>query len=638
MCGMIKRPGLTGLALLVMVTGQVDWARAKSKDLGNGYWDHGVAAPISNHRGMVGTVDGDGRDVVVLWLMDHRGGYGALEIDTATGKTKQVPMPFDSEGDSPYASILSSGKNFYTHFNSHFVEYDPRKKEFTFCQETSPQMAMGMTEDDQGVIWSVTYPQSGVVSFNPKTREFHDYGQVYAQNWSEYPRYVAADDAGWIYFGLGMTASQIVALDPKSGKAMPMLQEQERKKGVAYVYRDVDGKVYGQAQKGEKDSWYEFYKGAERKIERHQVHAKSFVAGDQNLNYLSFTDGMRATSVNLVDRKLTMENTRTGKKKEISFDYSSDGAIVMGVEASPDGTASGGTTFPMRSFSYDSHTDKMSNRAAYGQWNATTVQGGHFLVGGYPGGFLLDWDVSKPWVATAKGKMGCNPEFLIDCDPDLHRPTKVFALPDGHSVIMAGTPQYGYTGGGLLFWDRASGRHEVLGDGKIMPDESTESMVLLPGKKLLAGTTTEPGTGGEKKAKQAQLYVMDLATKKVEWHEQVLEGVQSYTDMTQGPRGLIYGVADCHLFFAFDPVKREVVYQHDTMGDLGRTASQQGPRVFVNGPDGEIYMVFVKGIARVDQRSHAITLLAESPVPAEVGGDYLDGRVYFVSGSHVCSK
>ena len=30
-------------------------------------------------------------------------------------------------------------------------------------------------------------------------------------------------------------------------------------------------------------------------------------------------------------------------------------------------------------------------------------------------------------------------------------------------------------------------------------------------------------------------------------------------------------------------------------------------------------------------------MLAESPVPIGSGGDYLDGRIYFASGSHVYS-
>jgi hypothetical protein len=30
-------------------------------------------------------------------------------------------------------------------------------------------------------------------------------------------------------------------------------------------------------------------------------------------------------------------------------------------------------------------------------------------------------------------------------------------------------------------------------------------------------------------------------------------------------------------------------------------------------------------------------MITESPVPIQAGGDYLDGRIYFSSGSHVYS-
>ena len=109
-------------------------------------------------------------------------------IDAETGKSKEFPIPFPTGGDGPFASVLSSANKFYTHFGSHFTEFDPVKGEFTFYRKTVPQMAMGMTEDDNGVIWSVTYPNSGVASYNPKTGEFKDYGHVYRQNWRQYQR------------------------------------------------------------------------------------------------------------------------------------------------------------------------------------------------------------------------------------------------------------------------------------------------------------------------------------------------------------------------------------------------------------------------------------------------------------------
>jgi len=48
-------------------------------------------------------------------------------------------------------------------------------------------------------------------------------------------------------------------------------------------------------------------------------------------------------------------------------------------------------------------------------------------------------------------------------------------------------------------------------------------------------------------------------------------------------------------------------------------------------------MLFAKGIARVDQQTHAIQMVAQSPVPIAAGGDILDGRLYFAYGSHVYS-
>ena len=54
-------------------------------------------------------------------------------------------------------------------------------------------------------------------------------------------------------------------------------------------------------------------------------------------------------------------------------------------------------------------------------------------------------------------------------------------------------------------------------------------------------------------------------------------------------------------------------------------------------PDGKIYMLFVQGVAIVNPETFAITMLSRSPIPIAAGGDILDGRIYFSSGSHVYS-
>ena len=611
---------------------------AVTESLGNGYFHHGVATPVSNHRGTVATVDGDDRDVVLTWLYDLRGGYALLMIDAGTGKSEQITMPFPPGGDGPYASLLSSRNKFYTHFNGHFTEFDPTTHSFTFTAPTLPQMAMGMTEDDNGIIWSVTYPQSGVVSFDPVTRGFKDYGHVYKQNWNQYQRTVAADDAGWIYFGIGSTASQIIALDPKSGNATPMLAEAERIQGNAHVCRYTNGRVYGHAGIASENAWYEFYKGTHVSSDApDKLQKKAIITDSQGLFYREFPSGKRLKTCDLTNRILEVEDPVTGECFRRTFDYTSEGAPIMGVAVAPDGTLCGGTSFPMRFFSYNPQKDTWINVDSYGQWNTVARQDESFFIGGYGGGFLLEWHPSDPWVPTEKNNAHCNPVFLTECTPVIHRPHDLLVHPDGKRIVLAGTPGYGYTGGGLLFWDRETKTNILVEHAHIIPEHATMSLVALPDNKLLGGTTTSPGTGGEKKATIAELYVMDMDTKQVEWHEAVLPGIQEFTDMCKAANGLVYGIADRTHFFVFDPNQREIIHEEDTGARLGPSCYHQGPRIFVPGPGNSLYLLFVKGIASADIGTHTLSLPAESPVPVLSGGDILEGRIYFGSGSHLYS-
>lgn len=611
---------------------------ASAEDLGRGFSQHGVAAPVSTHRGLVATADGDGRNVVLLWLYDHRGGYGLLMIDAETGKSETFPTPYPWRNDGPFASILSRANRFYTHFGSHFCEFDPVKRAFTFFRKSAPQMAMSMTEDDRGVIWSATYPNSSLASFDPKTREFHDYGSLNKENWAQYPRAIAADDAGWIYFSIGNTARQVIVFDPQTAHATPLLSGSERGKGIAGLYRDRNGKVYAQLAAAPQYVGYELYRGQARKLpSRPSTRPVSIIAGSQGLYHNRFPDGKLLKTCDLLERRLVIEDPKTKQSHEVRFDYTSEGAVIMGVAAAPDSTICGGTAFPMRFFSYNPRSDAWTRVACLGQWNTVARQGDHFFAGAYGHGILLDWDPARPWIATEKGKPDCNPRYLADCAPTINRPHSLLAHPDGKTLVLAGTPGYGYTGGGLLFWDRATSQRVLLEHTDLIAEHSTHTIIALPGSQLLGGTTTAAGTGGERKAKEAELYLLDMNTKKIVWHQPVLPGVQTYSALHLGPNGKVYGFADGSQFFVFDPQTRQILHQEDVLASLGRTVSHQGPRVFITDPQGRIYTLFQRKIARLDPATNRFTVLADSPVPIGAGGDWLDGRIYFAYQSRLYS-
>ncbi len=634
--GLISVLVVSGVVLLVA---SISPSLAASVDLGNGFMDHGVATPMSNHRGTVATVDGEGRNVVLLWLLDHTGCNSLLVIDAETGSTRQRAIPFPSRGDSPFASILSRENRFYSHFGSHFVEYDPIADEFTFFHETVPQMAMSMTEDDSGVIWSATYPQSGLASYNPATGEFRDYGQLYKQNWAQYPRSIAADDQGWIYFGVGSTASQIIAVNPETGEATPILPEDERAQAFASVYRDENGKVYGRDGSGRDDAWLELYEGkATRMTAPEQRNPKSYIASSQTLFHRSFPDGKMLRSCNLYTRKMVIEDPATGQSTEVDFDYSSEGAHLMGLATAPDGTITGGTAFPMCFFNYDPDTDGWVNHPCLGQWNAVAAGNERFYVGMYTSGGLLEWDPAKEWVPTEAKNPQSNPLLIHESShPTVMRPTQLLVHPDGKTLILGGTPGYGFTGGGMLIFDLETQTSTLLTHEQLLEYHSINSMAALDGGKLLVGSTVAAGTGGEQKAQQAELYIFDLAAQQIEWHDPVIPGVGGFNAMLKGPGDLVFIYADRKELLVFDTVKREVVHREDTNATFGPTNAQQGPRVFVQSPEGDIYILFTRNIASLNPETFEITLVAESPVAIGPGGDYLKGRIYFGSGSHMYS-
>jgi hypothetical protein len=626
-------------------------SKQKTMDMGNGFLDHGPATQVSATRGVVATVDGDGRDVVLVWLYDARGCPALLMIDAETGASTEYPVPIPP-GDAPFASVLSSGNRFYSLFNSRFVEFDPVRRAFTFVHDTTPKVGMGMTEDDQGRIWTITYPDSGVVMYDPQRGEFRDYGSVHRENWRQYQRTIAADGTGWIYFAVGNTLTQMIAFDPDTGAATPLLSESERFPGAsAYVYRDLDGKVYGLANQNTWDGpWYELYRGnaVKRDAPAPQRH-KPIITGLQGLFHRDFPSGRRITNLDLTLRELVVEGPGPQPPKTLHFDYSSEGAHLMGVAAMPDGTMGGGSAFPARFFSYDPGTDSMVDRESYGQPNVLAVQGDRAFIGVYTRGILMEWDTSKPWVTPRKDAPGGNPRFLTECEPIINRPHALLAHPDGRTVVLAGSPGYGYTGGGLLFWDRQTESRVLLEHTELLRDQSTMALVALPEGKLLGGTGTRAGTGGEVKAKEAELYVLDIATKKIEWRAPVFPGAQEYSELRQGPKGLVFGLAmvtpydpthmdEAKRFFVFDPRRRTVVYeQKDTEDVFGPIALQQGQRKLVLSDDGILYVLFRKGIAMADPETLKLSWVAKSPVQIDTGGDWSKGRIYFVNGSRLYS-
>ena len=205
------------------------------------------------------------------------------------------------------------------------------------------------------------------------------------------------------------------------------------------------------------------------------------------------------------------------------------------------------------------------------------------------------------------------------------------------TIVLAGTPAYGRTGGGVFIWDREAQRGALLRHDEIAPLQSTMSLLARPEGNVLGGTTIAAGTGGEAKAKEAELYLLDAGKRRVVWRMVPFAGAQSYTDLGEGPRGLVYGFVDRTRFFVFDPAARRVVHSEELKEKFGSVVTGQGPRALLRDERGRTFVLFNRALARVDDANFSITEISRPPVAITAGGDILAGRLYFAAGSHMCS-
>src|SRR5690606_33434100 len=177
----------------------------------------------------------------------------------------------------------------------------------------------------------------------------------------------------------------------------------ERGTGMAYLYRNTNGKVYGQSTLDEKREWYEMYRGLFRKIGTdHEIRPKPLVTGSQSLQHMTFPDGQRVESVDMIGRSLNVLQADS-TTRSVDFNYDTDGSWVMNVVTSPDNKyIIGGSSFPFRMFQYNPTDDSWERRSAYGQFNAFATNETSIFFGSYPHGDLVEWDYINTRLGIAK--------------------------------------------------------------------------------------------------------------------------------------------------------------------------------------------------------------------------------------------
>lgn len=600
------------------------------------FTDHGIAAPVSENRSMDAVLSDEGHPLV-LAIESSGGKSSLLVIDAETGETTQhfYPNEADARG-GVFTRLWSSRGNYYLVLGGTFVEFDPVTREWTYEEELKPNsLAMSFAEAPDGTIYIATYPRAELYRFDPEARRVDYLTQLDPSE--KYPYYLAVDDAGWVYSGLGTVRSTVVGYHPEKEekklfyKTILRSGEGTAAGAIPQVYRGVDGEVYGEAWPG--GPWLRLREGEAERIDdvpdpiRHR--SAKFTKPLTQL-----PNGGEIRDFDLASR--TFELVRSdGSVRETSFDYESRGANITRLVEGPDGDLYGGTSHPMQFFHYDPAADRLENlggieKVGGGNFPAYAVAGGNIYGTAYVGGHLYEINPAAEWTG-GEGEHP-NPRLLESFSRHIGRP-RVMQVRDDQ-LIIGGFPGYGDVGGGLAFYDLTANESTLLTNTDLVRGQSTIALRVLPNGDLVAGTSIAAPGGADPIAEEAVLYILDGSTQTVTFNLHPIEGAQSIPAVEIAPDGEVLGLTNDGRLFTFDPDTKEVGRKVDLSEHGQAVRTDQSLRMT---EDGTLLVLLTEGLLQLNPETLEVIDIVEPPTRVSAGIGLVDNRLYFASNVNVWS-
>ena len=595
------------------------------------FQDHGIPAPVSESRGTIATADAQGNPMILaMALAPPRNSL--LCIDAQTGKTEQFWYPRkEAHTGASYDLLLASTGMFYVMMDDTFLEFDTKGKAWTFGQDTNAGTAMSYAEAPDGTIYAATYPNCFLLAYDPKAKTIEKIGQF--DTVEKYPSYMAVDAEGWVYAGIGTAHANLVGFNPKTGERVQFAEESKRTVGAGNVFMGVDGNVYGRAHHTQ--GWLKLSGGKAEPVEK--VPAKKALPGIKwSSTFPTFPDGGRFENFDMPNRTFTFVSAK-GEKRQVTFDYESDGAAITSMLAGPGGKIYGSTCHPFRLFSYDPKADKLVNYGGLkavggGNWCDLDFVGNTVFGGSYAGGVLYEFDTTKPW-ADVSGD-AANPKNLCQYKASNGRPRVVLALPDKRTVLMSGYPGYGRVGSGIVFYDLESRQATLIENKDLLEGHSTVTLKALPDGTVVGGTSVLAPGGGSAIVKNGRIFLMDPASRKIIFDVEPIQDGGNINCVEVGPRGKVFGITSTARFFVFDPETRKTIHEAD-LSQYGHVTRDN--KTLLLGPKDRLYALLDNHLLRISAKTYTAQVQTKMIEPATTGIGILDGRLYFAVHSHIWS-
>ncbi len=600
--------------------------------------DLGPAAVVPEVRGALITETADG-PILASILLDRPQGKDAsraslLMVELLTGESSQhfYPDP-DAANGAAYCILATSWGTFIYQDTVTFHEFDLVDQEYLFTTGAIEGLVMSMAESDDGLIYVATYPKSQLYVYDPIRQEIRDVIRLDAHE--QYPSYMKIGQDGWVYVGMGNAKSNLVAYHPSTGELRQLAKESERGVGSGLVQTLTDGTVIGRAHSSQ--PWRLLEDGEVGEI----MEDPQIVDQSGSVYWLKrrfeLEDGLKVISFDVQTRKLRYQDADNAVY-EIDFDFTSPGASISSMIATPDGRIMGSCDHPNQLWTFNPKTSSFEVHGGIpelGGGNLTRFieANGRLISNSYALGNLYAIDSSQPVLPAAKGE-ALNPKVLAKTHPLIGRPRALIKHSDGQHLVSTGYPGYGYIGGGMLIYDYT--KDEVVsltGADNLIPSQSITAITELPdGNLILGGSILTPG-GAKPVAERASLARFDWESQAVTDCWDFPEDVQTISDLISIDGRSLHVVAGNHYYLynlSDDTIRADV-----DLGSYGGPASRRGDTAFFALPDGRLFLVAQKALFEIDNRTGDLDQRASFPMPVTDVGPVSSGILYLASSGHL---
>lgn len=597
------------VALVAVLGGPSCWAEVAAEDR---FELVGVPIRQGGMKGCLVGPDGQGGESLYFNFNQLSGKLFLVQVDPETGESRQFNSP---EGPGAWAFMLGPDERIYfgTWDGAQILRFDPAKPDEGIVVVGKPAPSetyiWQYTLGADGWIYGCTYPEARLVRINPKTDAMQDLGRMHPTEM--YARSVASDPRGMIYVAIGTKYGDLVAYDPETDSHQSILPDELRAaqgSTAISVWNGRDGEAY--AQIGTQSVRLE--QGKVIPVEKAKSTAPRQL--DDGRTVVSYGRG-----------EFSILDPETGEVAGRTFEYDASGDRIFVIGNGPNGQIYGSSAMPLQVFRYNPAT------------------GEHVDLGGMPGGevYSLIEHQGKLYMCYYGGAVmtlydPANPTWNFGTAPDSN-PISFGGVGDGHlrpramirgsggQIYIGSAPPYGELGGALGVWDPELNK-TVENYRHLIPDQSITSLAWEQEIGLIFGGSGNFGGGGTRPtAKEAKFFAFDPEKKEKVYEASLLEGARSYP-ATVAAEGKIYTTVGDQLFVV-DPHEKQVVATHALPGQqVDISLGRHGDRLIG---------LTRQAVYAVDLTNGQVTELGVAPKPIDCGfaleGDY----VYFGAGAEL---